>query len=99
MSSSSDRLYWETPIKFRYTGHPLTANDHPFGITTDHQCQILTADIDNHRIHTLDQKGAFLRYIDNCDLNYPFGVCVDRSDYLYVCEYERGNVKKIKYLK
>lgn len=86
-------------LQFRYTGHPLTANDHPFGITTDHQCQILTADIDNHRIHTLDQKGAFLRYIDNCDLNYPFGVCVDRSHYLYVCEYERGNVKKIKYLK
>lgn len=72
-------------LQLRYTGHPLTANDHPFnpfGITTDHQSQILTADIDNHRIHILDQKGAFLRYIDNCDLNYPFGVCVDRSDYL-----------------
>lgn len=84
-------------LQFRYTGNPLTANEFPFnsfGITTDRQSHMLTADIDNHRIHILDQKGTFLRYID---LNYPFGLYVDKSDYLYVCEYERGNVKKINY--
>uniref|UniRef100_K1PTE4 Tripartite motif-containing protein 2 n=1 Tax=Magallana gigas TaxID=29159 RepID=K1PTE4_MAGGI len=89
-------------LRWRYTGHPSTTKIQPFrprGITTDSQSRILTADIDNHCIHILDQNGQFLRYIDNCDLKNPSGVSVDNNGYLFVCELKQSNVKKIKYSK
>lgn len=38
-----------------------------------------------------------LRYIDNCDLKDPFGLCVDNNDNLIVCDFGEGDFKKIKY--
>ncbi|XP_048733271.2 uncharacterized protein LOC125649647 [Ostrea edulis] len=87
-------------LRFRYTGRfslrkriPLI----PRGIATNSQSQILTLDRDTLFIHILDQNGQFLRYIDNCNLNNPVGLYVDKSDSMYVAEMN-GSVKKFKYL-
>ncbi|XP_062575715.1 uncharacterized protein LOC134237602 [Saccostrea cucullata] len=87
-------------LRFRYTGHTPAPKNKPFnpqGITTDSQSHILTADVNNHCVHIIDQDGQFLRYI-NCGLSYPWGLCTDTNDNLFVAQMGNKQVKKIKYL-
>ena len=83
-------------LRFRYYGHQESFK--PTGITTDSQGMILISDFETHLIHILDENGNFSRYIDNCDVDRPHGLCVDFNDSLFVAEH-RGKVKKIQYYK
>lgn len=61
-------------FRFTYTGPPSSTKGSfdPFGISTDSQGRILTANRNDDCIHIINQDGQFLRYIDNCYLYTPW---------------------------
>nr|XP_022300416.1 uncharacterized protein LOC111108673 [Crassostrea virginica] len=89
-------------LRFRYTADQPHGKSKPFrprGITSDSLSRILIADGNNRCIHIIDVNGHFLEYIDTCNIQDPYGLCIDSNDNLFVCDYAKGNVKKIRYAK
>lgn len=84
-------------LRFIYTGHSSQMSFTPVGIATDSTCLILVVDHDHQIIHAVNQNGQFIGYIENCNLQSPWGICVDSKDRLFVAESLTGQVKKIEY--
>lgn len=84
-------------LRFRYAGH-MYGSFGPLGITSDIQSRLLVADGPNNLIHILDEDGHFLRYLDNCQLLYPWGLFIDSDrNLLVVAERDIGILKFIEY--
>jgi hypothetical protein len=88
-------------FRFRYDGTPARREEpfYPVHIVTDSMSQIIVADYNNDCLHILDQNGQFLRCVDNCGLNYSYGLSVDSEGRLWVGLEKSGKVKVIQYMK
>lgn len=85
-------------LRFKYCGNSSSDTEKPFipfGICVNSYYHILIADCNNNSIHIIDHDGKFLCKIDNCGLENPCGICLDKNEHLLIAEQYSGNVKKI----
>lgn len=64
------------------------------GIASDSKCRILITDLSSNLVNILDQGEQFLCYIEECQLNMPWGLCVHTKDNLIAAEYKTGKLEK-----
>ncbi|XP_061167505.1 uncharacterized protein LOC133176399 [Saccostrea echinata] len=88
-------------FKFYYSGQQMLRKYptfYPKGITTDSQCHILVADQQNNCIHIVDRIGQLVSFITDISLDEPYCLCVGKADELFVGEYHKGHIKKLRYM-
>ena len=87
-------------LRFQYDGMAANIQESfdPRCILTDSLSHIIVSDINNNRLHVLDQNGKFLGCIDNCGLNTPLGLSLDSEGRLWVGSFFTGEIKVITYL-
>lgn len=86
-------------VRFRYDGTPAGIKNYfdPFGIVTDSLGNIIVSDNNNDCLHIIDQNGKFLKCVDNCGLQSPWGLSVDSKGRLWVALAVENVIKVIKY--
>ena len=72
----------------------------PFVVCTDEMGNVLVSDLDNDRVHILDQEGQFIQYVltSQQGLDQPATIDVDREGYVWVGERYNKCVKVARYL-
>lgn len=87
-------------VRFRYDGTPAKTERFfdPRCLVTDSFGHIILTDNNNDCLHILDRNGQFLRCVDNCGLDRPFGLSVNNEGRLLV-GLPTGKIKVIQYLK
>ncbi|XP_061167713.1 uncharacterized protein LOC133176621 [Saccostrea echinata] len=84
--------------RFSYTGQELRF--YPYGICTDVLGHILVCDDYSYTVHLLDQDGQFLSLLltQQQGVEYPYSVCVDDENNLYVGPRFTNTLTVYKYL-
>ena len=86
-------------VRFLYDGSPARREKpfNPRDIVTDVLSQIIVLDYNNNCLHILHQNGQFLRCVEDCALDKPYGLSVDSEGRLWVGLWT-GEIKVIEYL-
>ncbi|XP_052677991.1 uncharacterized protein LOC128159003 [Crassostrea angulata] len=84
--------------RFSYTGQRSRLD--PFGICTDVLGHILVCDEISEKAHLLNRDGQFLSLLltPQQGVEYPYSVCVDDENNLWVGEWDTNTVTVYKYL-
>ncbi|XP_065938565.1 E3 ubiquitin-protein ligase TRIM71 isoform X2 [Magallana gigas] len=84
--------------RFSYTGQRSRLD--PFGICTDVLGHILVCDEISEKAHLLNRDGQFLSLLltPQQGVDYPYSVCVDGENNLWVGEWDTNTVTVYKYL-
>ena len=87
-------------VRFLYDGTPARRewSFDPRYIVTDVLSQIIVLDYNNNCLHILDQNGQFLRCVEDCGLDKPYGLSVDSEGRLWVGLIDTWEIKVLKYL-
>ncbi|XP_061184404.1 uncharacterized protein LOC133192409 [Saccostrea echinata] len=90
-------------FQFSYDGRSVLEKGkifRPCNMATDHLCNIIVTDFENHKIHLLDKYGQFIRSLDpDAGISRPRAISIDKDGKLWFGECFSGKVKVVQYLK